>query len=238
MRNRYQRPPPDPALLQLYLRDAQPTANDVREYGAAAVEARRAEAVVALLALARAELAKAGDPNRLLAMPFQLRQFLTVNGLRILTADNPAAALRHFLGQPQPKGPGRPVEDHAYRDLTITAEVAEKHANGMTLEAAYKEVNKQPGTPSVKRIEKIYLDHRDDLTIRAALDEWWRLLPGENDPSPEIEGLKTISGEQWKEYSALIASECPNGMTAEDNLELWSFVRRACFPALNGDLLR
>jgi hypothetical protein len=45
---------------------------------------------------------------------------------------------------------------------------------------------------------------------------------------PTIEGQK-ITPEQFKEYSALAAADCPNGMTIEDNLELWSWVRRASF---------
>jgi hypothetical protein len=30
----------------------------------------------------------------------------------------------------------------------------------------------------------------------------------------------------------------PKGMTDEDNLELWSFIRRASFPEKIGDLIR
>jgi hypothetical protein len=230
MHNRYQKPaelPPSFRFLQADLRNAQPTRGE-RLAEPEATEARRVEAVARLLALARAALLEGGNPDWLGAIPLQLRQFLTIAGLRILTADDPAAALRRFLGQKRPRR-GRPAEDLAYRDFMIAADVAELHASGLTLNAAYEEVSKRPGTPGVREIERIYL-RRDDLKIRAELE--LRRWPEENanDPPSEIESLKTITREQWEEYSALVVAECPNGMTVEDNLELWSFVRRASLP--------
>jgi hypothetical protein len=234
LHNRYQKPaalPPSLALLEGYLCDAQPTLSE-RLAEPDATEARRVKAVAALRALARTALAEAGDANILGAIPARLRQFLTIAGLRILTADDPFAALRYLLGH-KPKGLGRPPADNDFRDLMITADVDELHANGMTLGAAYEEVSKRQGTPGCREIERIYLRLRGDLTVRAELGLRGLLAaPGETDflEPPKIEGQE-IGPEQFDEYSALVAVECPNGMTAEDNLELWSFVRRASFPA-------
>jgi hypothetical protein len=45
---------------------------------------------------------------------------------------------------------------------------------------------------------------------------------------PKIEGQE-ITPEQFIEYSALAAIECPNGMTIGDSAALWSWVRKASF---------
>jgi hypothetical protein len=47
---------------------------------------------------------------------------------------------------------------------------------------------------------------------------------------PAIKGQE-ITPQQFKEYSALATAECPSGMTLEDSLGLWSWVRRASFPS-------
>jgi hypothetical protein len=242
MQNRYKKParPPNPAFLEGYLRDAQPTLSE-RAAEPDATEARRVDAMRALLALARRALVSADDwcnmtdggwqpepMSRFGAIPRPLRQFLTIAGLRILTADDPVVALRHVLGQ-KDRPRGAPVQDLDYRNRTIAADVAELHANGMTLDAAYRKVSKRPGTPGPRGIERVYLRLRDDLAVRADL-ELRRASAG--NPAPEIEGIeiKEITPEQWKEYSELVAAHCPQGMTVEDNLELWGFVRRACLP--------
>jgi hypothetical protein len=228
MRNRYQRPAPSLEFLEVYYRYAQPTRGE-RLAEPDAAEARRVEAVASLRALARAELVRAGDPNRLGAIPRELRQFLEIAGLRILLSEDPVGAAESFLGK-KPRERGRPAMDHDYRDFMIGVDVAELHANGKTLSAAYEEVNKRPGTPSEKRIEAIYLALREDPAVRAEL-EWRQLwkVPNASDPRPEIEGQE-ITRKQWEEYSALAAAEYPKGLTWEENLELWSFVRRASFP--------
>jgi hypothetical protein len=243
MRNRYQKPAPNPAFFQLYLADARPTLGQ-RLAEPEATETRRVEAVAALLAFARKALSNADEwaamtlggwqperGTRLGAIPLQLRSFLTIAGLRILTAEDPVAALQCFLGRKPQGRRGRPAEDHAHRDMMITIDVAELHASGMTLAAAYKEVNKRPGTPSVKRIEDIYLDRRDDVAVRAGLEmrRWLTTAGNANDPPPEIEEQK-ITREQFKEYSELAGVTCRNGMTGDDNVELREFVRRASFP--------
>ena len=104
---------------------------------------------------------------------------------------------------------------------------------GATLNAAYKEVSKRPGTPGRREVERIYLRLRDDLAVRAEV-QWRRLRAAENadDTLPEIVA-KEITHVQWKEYSALAAAECPNGMTIEDNLELWGFIRPSDLLAQN-----
>jgi len=227
MRNRYEKPaaPPRLEFLELYLRDAQPTVSE-RLAAPDATEARRVKAVLTLLTLARAELAKAGDPGRLLAIRWRLRRFLEIAGLRILTAEDPIEALRHFLGQKAPRR-GRPAKGHDYRDLMIATDVAELYAGGMTLEDAYEEISKQRGTPGLRQVERIYLRLRSDPAVLAVLE--LSAAANVEDPPPEIQG-REISREQWEAYSALAAAEYPNGMTFEQHLELWSFVRRACFP--------
>jgi hypothetical protein len=185
MPNRYQKPAPSLRLLEAYLRDAQPIR---REWLVEpdATEARRVEGVAAILVLARAALAEAGDPNRLGAIPSQLREFLTIAGLRILTAGDPLAALRRFIGHKEPRR-GRPREDHDHRDLMIAVDVAELHADGsgLTLDAAYEEVRKRQGTPGLKTIERIYLRLRNDPKVRAQIElrRWWAEGVGKaNDP--------------------------------------------------------
>ena len=190
MRNRYQKPadpPPSLKLLGLHLSQAQPPHSERLSdpYGA---EARRVEAVTALLALARNALANAdewhnmveGKPHEprsyLGAIPRELRGFLETAGLRIFTADDPIAALQRFLGN-KPPARGRPAEDHQFRDYLIAADVAELlHADGLSLDSAYEAVSKRPGTPGRKAIERIYLRLRDDLAVRAELG--WRHAVG------------------------------------------------------------
>jgi hypothetical protein len=91
VRNRYQGSAPSLEFLELYLRYAQPAlAERLAEPDTA--EARRVEGVEAILSLARAAMAEAGDPTRLGAIPQELRQFLEIAGLRILLSDDPAGA--------------------------------------------------------------------------------------------------------------------------------------------------
>jgi hypothetical protein len=241
MHNRYQKPaalPPSLAFLEIYLRDARPTLSE-RLAEPEATEMRRVEAVAALLALARTALAETGDRNRLGAIPRGLREFLTIEGLRILTDEDPIVSLQRFLGQ-RTRRRGRPRADNAFRDLMIAADVAELHARGKALSKAFEMVSTRPGTPGCDEIERVYYRLRDDLAVRAELGWRWLRTAGNADdsPPPKIEGQKEITSEQWEEYSALVAAECPNGMTVEDNLELWSFVRRASFPHKITDLLQ
>jgi hypothetical protein len=58
----------------------------------------------------------------------------------------------------------------------VTADVAELHANGRTLDAAYEEVSRRRGTPSKRRIEAVYLALREDPWVRAELE--WRQSAG------------------------------------------------------------
>jgi hypothetical protein len=69
---------------------------------------------------------------------------------------------------------------------------------------------------------------RETVRLELALRQEWLEADQLRMEPPTIEGQK-ITPEQFKEYFALAASECPNGMTFEDNLALWSWVRRACF---------
>jgi hypothetical protein len=70
---------------------------------------------------------------------------------------------------------------------------------------------------------------RETVRLELALRQEWMEAAQLGMEPPTIEGQK-ITSEQFNEYSALAAAECPNGMMTEDNLELWSWVRRACFP--------
>ena len=186
MRNRYQKPadrPPSPRFLEAYLREAGPTMAE-RLAEPEAAEARRVEAFAALRTLARTALANADEWNNmldgsvpergsyLLAIPPRLRRFFEIAGLRILTDEYPIAALQRLVGN-KPRERGRPQADYAFRDRMIAADVAEMHAGGIALAAAYEVVSKRKGTPGVRAIERIYLRLRDDLAVRAELE--WRL---------------------------------------------------------------
>jgi len=69
---------------------------------------------------------------------------------------------------------------------------------------------------------------QEAVTLSIAWRQVWREADQPSVEPPTIEGQE-ISPEQFKEYSALAAAECPDGMTVQDNLELWGFVRRASF---------
>ena len=101
------------------------------------------------IAEARAEgiataLLTGGEPlvEPLLAMPFELRQFLMIAGLRILTAKDPVAALRGFVGG-ESQGRGRPPADNARRDCVIAVQVQELVNDGSYVDAACRNVSKE-----------------------------------------------------------------------------------------------
>jgi hypothetical protein len=130
-------------------------------------EARRIKAVHALRTIARDELAKAGDPNRLRAMPDELFEFLTLAGLRILLADDPVADLRSFLGQ-RARRKGRPTADNERRDITIATDVAALVYDGMTIDAACEAIEKEAPV-GFEMVRKIYLARRNTLDVKANL---------------------------------------------------------------------
>jgi hypothetical protein len=213
------------ASLQLDLRDAQPT-NGERTADPKGTETRQVAAVARLRTLAR-------DPGQVGVIPLhlrlQLRRVLMLEGMRILVADDPPAALRKILGQREPKrGKGRPREDNTDRNVAIAAYVAELRWKGMTLDEACRKVSRRPGiSVDKKSIEAAYYEHRDHDAVLATLE----LLSGEGlkNPIPEIAG-DYITPQQQAEYSALLSAERPNAMPFEDFPELWSFVRQASFP--------
>jgi hypothetical protein len=215
MRNRYQKPAPSLEFLELYQRYAQPTRGELLAEPDAA-EARRVEGVASMLALARSALANADEwanmtlggrqrerGTRLGAIPSQLRSDLAMAGLRILVSDDPGGELQSFLGQ-KPRGLGRPAEDLDHRNFMITVDVAELHANGMTVPAAIEEVSQRPGTPGIKRIEAIYLARHKDPWVRAELE--WRsgmrieavYLAPRLDPADRAELERRIRGRRLK----------------------------------------
>jgi hypothetical protein len=209
MQDRYKKPvglPVNRLDMPYYLRDAQPTLSE-RAPEPDATEARRIKAVANLLALARAELAKASDPNPLFAampsellpselaeladflaaeenvMPSELRNFLIMAGLRILTSENPIAELQRFLGR-TPKGRGRPKADNAYRDSMIAADVQTLVDGGFGIEAACEAVSKAVSMLDFDAVRKIYFASRDTLETRVELG--WRRLRNANPSDPIV----------------------------------------------------
>jgi len=164
MGGRYDNPAPKPLAINdspYLLTDARPTLPQRIKEGEAC-EARRVEAVRDLLTLARAEVRKAdtAEPpslpghSRLRAMPLQLRDFLEIEGLRILLSDEPVEALRRFLGQ-QPRKRGREAVN-THRDFAIAISVAMKHQiDEMSVEKACIEVAREAEL-SLDAVHKIY----------------------------------------------------------------------------------
>jgi hypothetical protein len=168
MRDRYRpaEPAPWPEFVEGYLNEADPPLRE-RLADPEGAEARRVAAVVALLALARAALAGAGSPDRLGAIPHNIRERLTIEGLRILTADDPVAALRRFLGE-RPRGRGRPRTGNVQRDGMIAADVQELVNGGAVIDEACEAIGGATGL-SVQAVRKIFFDNRNRLDVRAEL---------------------------------------------------------------------
>jgi len=82
-------------------------------------------------------------------------EFLTIAGLRILTATNPAAGLQRLLG----KKPGRPRVDNSVRDYRITWDVQERVDSGASIEDACKTIAAVAGL-SREAVIKIYYTRR------------------------------------------------------------------------------
>jgi len=173
-RRRYQNPPPTLEQVWGAIYDAASSLGDDDPFriGPPAAEAERVEAVYILLRFARAELAKVEGPNRLDAIlnlgwsPCKagtvgeaiwqdVWEFLTIAGLRILTATNPAAGLQRLLG----KKPGRPRVDNSVRDYRITWDVQERVDSGASIEDACKTIAAVAGL-SQEAVIKIYYTRR------------------------------------------------------------------------------
>ena len=167
--DRYQKRPMGPRYprenVEDYIvdvRDAQPSAARIQLLGAATAEAERREAVEALLALARAEIAKTGSAAQCfqIVSPTNSKEepiweFLVSSALQILVADNPVAALKRFLGRHQ----SRPPEDNRWRDFTIWGDVQKLHDSGMSIRDACKQIGDAAGLGPV-RVVGIYLAER------------------------------------------------------------------------------
>jgi hypothetical protein len=191
--NRYKPAPlqPNPALIEEYLRDAQPTLSE-RRAEPEATEARRVAAVAALHTLWLRWQAEVAEPQSGLLLParvhvqrvserwiaelgapadfdFELQDFFDRAARVIFMSPDPVAALRRFLGQAK-RGKGRPATDNWARNGMIVADVAELHAGGMSIEAACEKVAKRVGTPGRKAVERIYLALRDNSEVKAELD--------------------------------------------------------------------
>jgi hypothetical protein len=141
---------------------AQPTPGRIRVIGEPAAEARRKEAVEALLAFARAEIAKTGSaaecfnvsvPTDQQSQP--IWEFLTLSAFQILVADDPVAMLKRFLGRHH----SRPPQDNRERDFTIWGDVQKLHDSGMPIRAVCKEISAAAGLGH-DRVLEIYLGER------------------------------------------------------------------------------
>jgi hypothetical protein len=141
---------------------AQQTSARIRVLGAATAEAERREAVEAMLAFARAEIAKTGSAAECfkVSTPADQQQqpiweFLAVSALQILVADDPVTELKRFLGQHH----SRPPQDNRRRDFTIYADVKKLSNGGMSIRAACKEIGAAAGL-GCERVLGIYLAER------------------------------------------------------------------------------
>jgi len=156
---------------------AQPTPGRIRVIGEAAAEARRKEAVEAMLAFAREEIAKTGSLAQCfsVASPADQQQqpkweFLAVSALQILVADNPVAALKRFLGHHH----SRPPQDNRERDFTIWGDVQKLHDSGMNIRDACRDIGAAAGLGR-DRVLEIYLAEREKREQEKD-DPHWQLL--------------------------------------------------------------
>ena len=162
---RYRRPARIRENVKDYLADlynAQPTQARIKVVGAATAEAQRREAVEALLEFAREEIARTGGAAKCFQVVTSADQqqqpiweFLAVAALQILIADDPVAALKHFLGRHQK----RPPDDNRWRDFTIWGDVQKLHDSGMSIRDACKQIGDAAGLGPV-RVLGIYLAER------------------------------------------------------------------------------
>jgi hypothetical protein len=251
MRNRYQKP--SPAKLGVYFLDAQQTDNDAqRAEGVKALyallrrwraEAQAAEA--AAIVCAREQLPEEAEAiqetieealqrrrERWVALGAPhgfdraLQAFFERAGRAIFASPDPLAAMRVFWeGAPRL---GRPTEVGDGRHFELAVIVEQRRASAGAIDKAVAAVAAETNMPE-DTLHKIYYRWRAKVRAAIAAQEIWRQegLRPEPDPAPDIEDK--ITPKQFETYSALVDTECPNGMTVEDNLELWSFARRASF---------
>ena len=66
-----------------------------------------------------------------------------------------------------------------------------------------------------------HAEWQEAVGLSIALRQVWSEADQPGIKPPTIEGQEIIP-EQFKEYSTLVAAECPTGMTLADSLELWS----------------
>jgi hypothetical protein len=175
MPRRYDRPAPKPPTiddLPRLLFDARPTLRQSIEQPGE-TEQRRTEAVRALLMLGREAVAKAdaSDPQpagyrRLRAMPPELREFLEIEGLRILLDPDPEEALQRLLGQ-QRRGRGRPRADNEARDILIAADVAGLVEGGATVDQACRQIG-SAAFLSPEMVQEIYYARRSTNNVLLA----------------------------------------------------------------------
>jgi hypothetical protein len=156
-----------------------------------------------------------------------LRDFFDRAGRVIFASPDPPMAMRVFWGEAP--GPGRPAGANADHYFELAVDIQKRANAGLSIEKAIAAVAEECSRPT-DTIHKIYYRWHKEARAALGLQEVWRsegLRPSPDRP-PKIEGQE-ITPEQFVEYSLVAAAECPCGMTVEDNIELWSLVRRASF---------
>jgi hypothetical protein len=104
--------------------------------------------------------------RRLRAMPPELREFLEIEGLRILLDPDPEEALQRLLGQ-QRRGRGRPRADNEARDILIAADVAGLVEGGATVDQACRQIG-SAAFLSPEMVQEIYYARRSTNNVLLA----------------------------------------------------------------------
>jgi hypothetical protein len=99
----------------------------------------------------------------------ELQDFVDQNMRIIFASPSPVTEMQKFFGQRPPKL-GHPLVENEFRNNMISADVAERVEAGVKFAAAIAEVAEQTGL-SKSSIEQIYIQHHDDLVVKAELDE-------------------------------------------------------------------
>jgi hypothetical protein len=231
---------PEP-IIALLLREARPTARelegrpnilDVRDAQRAGREIddtpdpRKAREAARARDIARAELVhlyreakRACALDKLsLDIRFFAEDLIRANGGKLPKVTLPPGAPRKF-GQ------------RLLIALAVQEELSRLGPKRGMVTMAIKAVAERYGR-SMQHVRDIFYNRHPDwqeaLSLEIAVRQVLREADQPANEPPKIEGQE-ITPEQFKEYSALAAIECPNGMTVGDNGALWSWVRKASF---------
>lgn len=153
---------PQPELALLYMRDAMPTAAEIKK-DPAGTERKRVAGIRALHSILLAQM-EAGDVNA------GLLHFFRALGHEIVMSPDPiATATRMFGGASRrgPKGP-RAGDDRAYE---IVYQVDRLRREGSTLDQAVTSVSAQRGMPSRLSVRRIYHERRVEARAAHAMKQ-------------------------------------------------------------------